>query len=78
MTPDPRKHRRPAALCNQHQRRHSRLPFRRLVLGLRKLCDVGPGILERDELATAGKGDWIVEPALPIRRSAVTLRPDFW
>jgi hypothetical protein len=30
------------------------LPFRRLVLGLRQLCDVGPGILERDEIAAAG------------------------
>jgi hypothetical protein len=53
--PDPRKHRRPARRRDQDQGLHRRLPFkalhtlsaRRLALGLGKLRDVGPGILER-------------------------------
>jgi hypothetical protein len=52
---DPRQHCRPARLRDQEQRLHRRLPLRRLVLGLRKLRDVFAGILERDELAAAGK-----------------------
>jgi hypothetical protein len=54
--PNPRKHRRPAGRRDQDQGLHRRLPFRRFVLGLRKLGDLGPGILERDERAAAGKG----------------------
>jgi hypothetical protein len=36
---------------NQDQGFHGRQPFRRFVLCLRKLRDVGPGIFKRDELA---------------------------
>jgi hypothetical protein len=35
------------------------------VLGFRKLCDVGPSILQRDELSNARSGDWIVEVTVP-------------
>jgi hypothetical protein len=35
------------------------------MLGFRKLCDVGPSILQRDEFSDAGSGDWIVEVAVP-------------
>jgi hypothetical protein len=41
------------------------LPLRGLVLGLRKLRDVVAGILERDELATAGQRNRIVKASLP-------------
>jgi hypothetical protein len=36
-----------------------------LVLGLRYLRDVGPGILERGQLAPTGQGNWFVERARP-------------
>ena len=52
---DPRRRRRAAFRRHQDQGLHRGLPFRRLVLSLRQLRDVGPGILERDELAAAGK-----------------------
>ena len=39
----------------------------RLVLGLRQLHDMGSGILERDDLATAGQGNWILEWPFPAR-----------
>jgi hypothetical protein len=35
---------------------HGRQPFRRFVLCLRKLRDVGPGIFKRDQLAATGSG----------------------
>jgi len=50
-----REHRRPAERGDEDQRFRSRLPFRGLVLSLRKLRDILTGILERDELATAGQ-----------------------
>jgi hypothetical protein len=34
-------------------------------LGFRKLGDVGPGILQADELPTTGQPDWIVEARQP-------------
>ena len=46
---DPRKHCRTARRRDQQQRFRRRLPFRRLMLGLRKLRDVAAGILEGDE-----------------------------
>jgi hypothetical protein len=51
---DPGEHRRGAVRRDQDQGFRSSLPFRRVVLILRKLRDVGAGILERDELAAAG------------------------
>jgi hypothetical protein len=51
--PDPRQHRRAAALGDQQQRLGCGLPFRRFVLGLRKLRDVRPGILQRHKLGAA-------------------------
>jgi hypothetical protein len=56
--PDPRQHRRAAALGDQQQRLRRSLPLPRLVLGLRKLRDVVAGILERDKRAAAGQRDW--------------------
>ena len=50
---------------------HCRLPFGRLMLGLRKLGDVVAGILERDELASAGQRDWIVKRSLPAANGGV-------
>jgi hypothetical protein len=47
------KHRRSAFRRDQDQGLHRRLPFRRFVLGLRRLRDVVAGIPERDELAAA-------------------------
>jgi hypothetical protein len=35
------------------------------VLGSRKLGDIGAGVLQRDELASAGQRDWIVERSFP-------------
>ena len=62
---DPRQHRRPARRRDQDQGLHRCLPFRRLVLGLRKFRDVVAGILERDELATVRQRDRLVEGAGP-------------
>ena len=62
---DPREHCRAARRRDQDQRFHRGLPLGGFVLGLRKLRDVVAGILERDELATAGQGDWIFEMAAP-------------
>jgi hypothetical protein len=69
---DTREHRRPARRRHQDQRLRGRLPLRRLVLGPRKLRDVVAGVLQRDELATAGKRDWIFKLSLPpaLRRYA--------
>jgi hypothetical protein len=62
---DPREHGGAAQRRDQDQRFHRSLPFPRLMLGHRKLRDVVAGVLERDELPTAGKRDWIVEQAFP-------------
>ena len=53
MMPMRGKHCRPAERRDQDQGFPCRLPFRRRVLGLRKICNVIAGVLERDELATA-------------------------
>jgi hypothetical protein len=37
------------------------LPFLKILFSLRQLHDVGGGIVEGDELATAGQGDWVLE-----------------
>jgi hypothetical protein len=55
-----------AAECpDQDQRLHGCLPLRGLVLGLGELCDVVAGILQRDELPTAGQRDRIVKRSFP-------------
>jgi hypothetical protein len=64
-SPESRQHRRAARHRDQDQGLRRRLPFRRLVLGLRKLRDVVAGILECDEFAAAGQWDRIVECPLP-------------
>lgn len=61
--------------CDQDQGSQCRLPFRRGVFGLWKLCDVGAGILERDELAPAGQWDRIVEGAGPAGDSFMRRHP---
>jgi len=50
---NPREHRQSARRRDQDQGLHCCLPLRGLVLCLRKLGDVGAGVLERDEVATA-------------------------
>jgi hypothetical protein len=50
---DPREHRRPVMLHNQQQRFGRCLPFVGIVFCLGQLGDVGTGVLQRDELATA-------------------------
>jgi len=70
ITPIRANNRRAAERRHQDLSFHSRLLFRRHVLGLRELGDIGSGILERDELATIGQRDRIVKPALPAARHA--------
>jgi hypothetical protein len=55
----------PFCSTTKEQRLHRGLPFRRLLFGFGQLGDIGPGVFERDELATAGRRYWIVEFALP-------------
>jgi hypothetical protein len=62
---DPREHRRAVRFRDQDQRFHGSLPLRRRVLGLRKLRDVGAGVLQRDELAAARQRNRLVEPSFP-------------
>src|SRR3984893_4247871 len=56
-------HQEVAALGGADQAGHRRLRFPKILLSLRQLHDVGGGILERDELATAGQRNRIVEGA---------------
>ena len=51
---DARKHRRPAVRRHQDQGFHRRLPFRRFVFRLWQFGEVGAGVFNGDELATAG------------------------
>jgi hypothetical protein len=67
-----RKHRRAAGRSHQYQGFHRRLPFRRLVLGLRKLGDVVAGILQRDQRPAARQRNRFVEAAGP----GQSLRPN--
>ena len=46
-------------------RRRSLCSFGGLVLGLRELGDIGPGILEGDELASARQRDRFIERPFP-------------
>jgi hypothetical protein len=50
---NPRKHRWPVLFSHQEQRLPRGLPFRRLLFGFGQLGDLGPGVFERDALATA-------------------------
>jgi hypothetical protein len=49
------------------QASHRGLPFLKILLSLRQLHDVSGGILKRDELATAGQWNRIIEGAFPVR-----------
>ena len=71
---DARKHCRPIVFRDQDQGFHGCLPLWCLVLGFRKLRDVGPSILQRDE--AGDRGGWGLDAnlcpgiflyALPIR-----------
>jgi hypothetical protein len=70
---DPRKYRRTARRRDQDQSFHRSLPFLGFVLGLRKLRDVAAGVLQRDELVTAGQGvlDRQIVASNPLRISSV-------
>jgi hypothetical protein len=60
---DARHHSRPIELDDQEHSFDRGLPFLEILLSLRQLHDVAGGILQRDELATAGQGNRIVECA---------------
>jgi hypothetical protein len=62
---DARHHGRAVELDNQQQGFYRGLPLLEILLGLRELLDVFGGVLEGDELATAGQGNEIVEGAGP-------------
>src|SRR6267378_7318165 len=64
-------HHRPTALGRHDQGLDRGLPLLEILLGLGKLLYVFGGILERDELTTAGQGNGIVEGARPISRHDV-------
>jgi hypothetical protein len=58
--------------CEQCPRR--RLPCRRVVLALRQLGDEVAGITQREQLATVGERNWIVESGAPDISSDVSER----
>ena len=58
---DARMHHRPATLCRHDQHLGRGLPFREVLLGLRKFHDVAGRILERDQLTAARQRYRIVE-----------------
>jgi hypothetical protein len=60
-------HQEVAAFGGADQATNCGLPFRKILLSLRQLHDVGGGILEGNDLATAGKRNRIVEGAFPVR-----------
>ena len=64
---DARVHQRPAIFRRHDQRFGGRLPFIEVLFALRQLHDVSGGILERDELATAGQGNRVIEWPFPAR-----------
>ncbi len=68
-----RHHGRPIELDHQKQRFYRGLPLLEILLGLGKLLDIVRGVLEGDELATAGQGNGIVERPGPVRRHDVTM-----
>src|SRR3984893_5679277 len=68
---DPREYGRASVRGDQDEGFHRRLPFRGLVLSLRELRDVGPGIPQRDQLAAARQRDAIVEWSFPAALSYV-------
>jgi hypothetical protein len=66
---DPGEHCRPSTRSDKHQGFHRCLPFRRGMLGFRKLGDVVAGVLKRDELAAARQINRIFEwPSPPYWR----------
>jgi hypothetical protein len=70
--PNPRQHRRAVALGNEQERFGRRLPFRRLVLGLRQFSDVERGVAERDQLAPAVQVDRIEKLLVPSQSADTT------
>jgi hypothetical protein len=68
---NPRKHRRAAGRRHQYLGFHRRLPFRRLVLGLRKLGDLVAGILQGDQRQAARQRNRFVEAAGGNRYAAI-------
>jgi hypothetical protein len=67
---DPRHHRRAVLFCDQDQAFHRCLPFRRFMLCFWQLGDVGPGVLQGDELPAVRQHNRIVEATLPGHSSA--------
>ena len=67
---DPRVHQEVPAFRGTDQAVNRGLPFPGLLFGLGQLGDVGGGVLERDQLAAAGKRDRLVEMPGPALRGA--------
>ena len=63
-----RHHGRAVELDNQQQGFYRGLPLLEILLGLGKLLDILGGVLEGDDLATAGQGNRIIEQPLPTVR----------
>ena len=62
---DPGEHRRAAALGNQQQRFHRRLPFGGVVFGLGELGDVGGGVTQGNERLALGQFGYSAVPRKP-------------
>jgi len=58
-------------LDDQEQGFYRGLPLIEILFGLGKLLDIVRSVLEGDELAAAGKGNWIIEGARPISHDAI-------
>ena len=62
---DARMHQKVAAFGGANQAAVRGLPFRKILLSLRQLHDVGGGILEGDELAAAHQPRSVPAPVCP-------------
>ena len=65
-----RHHGGPVELDDQQQGFYRGLPLLEILVGLGKLLDIVRGVLEGDELATAGHGNRFVEGARPVSHDA--------
>jgi hypothetical protein len=66
--PDARMHQEVTAFGGADQTPDSGLPFHKILLSLRKLHHIIGGVLQRNEPAAAGQGDWIIERPFPALR----------
>lgn len=71
---DPREHRWPITFCNQKQRFHRGLPFRRIMFCLGQLGDVERGVRQR---LTLGQRDWFGEFLIPRHKPLPVARRNY-